>query len=197
MTITTRHTYLTRILHGLLAVAIIVQLGSSLGMSPAEDGHAGNTLFGAHEVAGLASFALVLAFWIWAMLRRVGTPLGVLFPWLSAARLSALWGDSLHHLKMLGRLRMPEHQHDGPLAGAIHGLGLSLVTVMAATGTYYYFSGAESPEAAGLPMLIHVTLGNLVWVYLLGHAAMGLLAHLATGFDLRSMWSLSARVRRN
>ena len=190
MEITTRHTRLTRLLHGLLALAIVVQLGTSLGMIPNRADRPGNGLFELHESFGIASMALVIAFWLWSLSRRHGTPLGALFPWLSGPRLRALKTDILRHLSELRHLRLPAHRPDAPLASAIHGLGLCLVTFMAATGTLYLLSGATSPRAAGLTMELHAAFGSLVWVYLIGHAGMGVLQHLATEFDLRSMWSL-------
>ncbi|MCT4373046.1 cytochrome b/b6 domain-containing protein [Yangia mangrovi] len=190
MEITTRHTRLTRLLHGPLALAVVVQLGSSLAMIPERADRPGNGLFELQESIGIASMALVLAFWLWSLSRRRGTPPGALFPWLSGPRLRALKVDVLRHFGELRRLRVPAHHPDAPLASAIHGLGLCLVTFMAASGTLYLLSGATSPRDAGLTMELHEAFGSLVWVYLIGHAGMGVLQHLATEFDLRSMWSL-------
>ncbi len=193
MTTPTHHNQATRVVHACLAVAIVVQLASSLGMVPAEHGHAGNLLFQAHRASGLAAFALLLAFWAVAMTRRVGTPLGAIFPWLSSARLSALRADLRRHLAALFRLRLPAHEDGGALPSAIHGLGLCLVSAMAATGTIYALTGAANPEAPGLAgwaMVVHQSLANLVWAYLVGHAAMALLHHVGSEYDLRRMWSL-------
>lgn len=93
-----KHTLPTRLLHGALALAILVQLSSSLGMVPEEHDHAGNLLYGAHEVAGVASFDLVLAFWLWILVRRKCGALAALFPWLSAGRRRALVADIRLHL---------------------------------------------------------------------------------------------------
>lgn len=188
-----KHTLPTRLLHGALALAILVQLLSSLGMVPEEHGQAGNLLYGAHEVAGVASFGLVLAFWLWTLVRRRGSALAALFPWLSAGRRRALIADIRLHLTRLRQLSLPDHGPEAPLASAIHGLGLCLVTVMAGTGTFYLLSGADSPEASGWVMFVHTSLGNLVWAYLIGHAAMAVLAHLLTTFDIREMWSVKQR----
>lgn len=88
---------------------------------------------------------------------------------------------------------MPEHGPEAPLASAIHGLGLCLVTVIAGTGAFYLLSGANSPEASGWIMCAHTSLGNLVWAYLIGHAAMAVLAHLLISFDIREMWPANNR----
>ncbi|MCA0994198.1 cytochrome b/b6 domain-containing protein [Alloyangia pacifica] len=194
---TTRHTRLTRLLHGLLALAVVVQLASSLGMIPDRPDRPGNLLFEVHESIGIASMALVLAFWLWSLSRRHGTQLGALFPWLSGPRRRALKADILRHITALRHLRMPAHQANAPLASAVHGLGLCLVTLMAGTGTLYLLSGASSPREAGLTMEVHEALGSVVWVYLVGHAGMGVLQHLGTEFDLRSMWSLRPKTQKD
>ena len=71
--ITTRHAMLTRFLHGALAIAIVLQLGSSQFMDPDKGG---NTAFSVHQYLGLAAFGLVLLFWVFAVVRKRGTPLG-------------------------------------------------------------------------------------------------------------------------
>lgn len=44
---------------------------------------------------------------------------------------------------------------------------------------------------------LYAAFGSLVWVYLIGHAGMGGLQHLATEFDLRSMWSLRPQTKKH
>ena len=184
-----RHTGATRLIHAGLAGAIIVQLASSQIMNP--DG-AGNTAFVVHQYAGLAAFGFVVAFWANSMLRRIGTPIGLMIPWLSGARLRALGQDIMLHLTALKRLRLPAHDEASPLASAVHGLGLLLMTAMAASGVAYYFLNTGDPDAGGAIgwiMTVHVGLANLVWIYLIGHAAMAVLAHLIGSLPLGRMWS--------
>ncbi|MBU2360286.1 MAG: cytochrome b/b6 domain-containing protein [Alphaproteobacteria bacterium] len=188
-----RHAIATRILHALLATAIIVQLASSQFMNP-DDG--GDNIFGVHAYVGLAAFALVLGFWVQSLMRQRGTPLGMLIPWFSGARLAAVWTDFKAHLSALTHLRLPTHDTHSPFAAAIHGLGQLLVTAMAASGTLYYFVNTGDPDAGGLvkvAMTVHTTLANLVWAYLIGHALMALIAHYGGTLSLRQMWSLRRR----
>ncbi len=188
-----RHILATRLLHAGLALAVITQLLTSLVLEPAEDGHAGNLYFEIHEYGGLAAFACVLAFWIVVAVRRRGTEAGALWPWFSGARLSALGRDIRVHLSSLRHLRLPEHDENAALPSAIHGLGLLLVTAMAATGTIYYVINQGDPDAGGLVgivMFIHTTLANLVWAYLIGHAGFAILQHGFNDYSLRNMWSL-------
>ncbi|ETA50568.1 cytochrome b/b6 domain-containing protein [Ponticoccus alexandrii] len=188
-----RHNLPTRLVHAGLALAVITQLLTSLVLKPAEDGHAGNLWFEIHEYGGLAAFALILLFWIVLTVRKRGTDAGLLFPWASSSRLSSLWSDIRRHADALRHLRLPAHDDESPLASAVHGLGLLLITAMAGTGKLYYFIGTGNPDAGGLvgaAMFVHRALANLAWVYLIGHASMAVLQHLFTEFNLRKMWSL-------
>ena len=187
-----RHTLATRLVHAGLALAVVTQLVTSLVMHPAEDGKAGNLWFEVHEYGGLSAFALILLFWLVLTARKRGTPAGLLFPWLSGARLGALWSDIKHHAAALRRMRLPEHDGESPFASAVHGLGILLITAMAASGTLYYIVGDGNPDAGGLvgvAMTVHKALANLAWAYLIGHAGMAVLQHLFTDFNLRRMWS--------
>lgn len=188
-----RHALATRLVHAGLAFAVVTQLLTSLVQHPAEDGHAGNLWAEVHEYGGLSAFALIVLFWIVLTARRRGTPAGLLFPWFSGARLAALWSDLKRHAGALRHFRWPPHDDTSPLASAVHGLGILLISAMAATGTLYYVIGNGNPDAGGVvgaAMFVHRTLANLAWAYLIGHASMAVLQHLFTDFNLREMWSL-------
>ncbi|MDW4550658.1 cytochrome b/b6 domain-containing protein [Defluviimonas sp. D31] len=190
----TKHSFATRLAHIGLALAVLTQLGTSQVMEPVEPGSAGNAFFTLHEYAGLAAFAFVLGFWMAATFRRRGTAWGLLLPWFSGARLAALWADSKAHLGSLTRFRIPVYDAQSPLASAVHGLGLLLMTAMAGTGTVYYAINAGNPDAGGLVglvMFVHTSLANLVWAYLIGHGTLALIHHFTQNLDLREMWSLS------
>ncbi|MFD1342593.1 cytochrome b/b6 domain-containing protein [Litorisediminicola beolgyonensis] len=197
---TTDHTLSTRLVHAGLALAVVTQLVTSLVLEPAEDGHAGNLWFEVHEYAGLSAFALIVLFWIVLTARKRGTPAGLLFPWFSGARLSALWSDIKRHAGALRHLRLPAHEGESPLASAVHGLGILLITAMAASGTLYYLIGDGNPDAGGLvgvAMFVHRALANLAWAYLIGHVSMAVLQHLFTDFNLRQMWSLHSAPKKD
>lgn len=185
-----RHAIATRLLHGGLAIAIITQLASSQFMNP---DHGGNAAFEVHEYAGLAAFALVFGFWLFSIARKRGTPLAELFPWTSQKRLAALWQNICEHLGAFINYKLPLHDgSSSPFASAIHGLGLLLMTAMAASGTLYYFVNSGDPDAGGLvgaAMLVHKNLANLVWAYLIGHAGFAVVNHFGRAMSLRTMWS--------
>lgn len=187
-----RHNLPTRLVHAGLALAVVTQLLASLVMEPAEDGHAGNLWYEIHEFGGLTAFVLVLLFWIVLTARKRGTPAGLMFPWFSASRLTALWSDIKRHLATLIRLRLPPHDDASPLASAVHGLGILLITATAGSGTLFYFFGGGDAHVGGLIGLvleIHGTLGSIAWVYLIGHVSLAVLHHLFSDFNLREMWS--------
>jgi cytochrome b561 len=186
----TPHSLPTRALHAGLAGAIVVQLASSQFMNP--DG-AGNTAFVVHQWSGLAAFGLVAASWGNSLMRQRGTPVVQLLPWFSGAGREAVWADIKRHWMAAKTRAFPAHGDTSALASAIHGLGLLLMTVMAASGTIYYLINTGDPDAGGLvglTMLVHTSFANLVWAYLIGHAGMGLLAHFADHMSLGRMWSL-------
>lgn len=62
--------WLTRVLHLLIAVAVVHQLGVSLIMIAPEAGKTGNIYYEFHESVGLVSFGIVSAYWLWLALRR-------------------------------------------------------------------------------------------------------------------------------
>ena len=79
-------------------------------------------------------------------------------------------------------------------------MGLLLITAMAASGTIYYFINTGNPDADGLVgvvMFIHLSLANLVWVYLIGHSALAVIHHFSANLRLTEMWSLRSGDRPN
>lgn len=65
----------------------------------------------------------------------------------------------------------------------MHGLGLLLVTLMAASGFTWWLgaTGAVGP---------HKLFANLVWVYLIAHTGLAVVHHLRRDASLAEMWSL-------
>ena len=132
-------------------------------------------------------------FWLNAVTRRTGTRLGRCCPG-SPARLAAVWADLKAHLGALYHLRAPHHQAEAPLASAVHGAGLLLMTAMAASGLLWWQGPASLTETA---IELHVLCGNLVWAYLIGHALMGLFNHVRKDTSLGQMWSFGPRKELN
>lgn len=189
----TRHNRATRLLHAGLALAIVTQLLTSLQMHGPNDVQAGDLLFQVHRYSGLVATVLALGFWVTVLQRSRGTELGALIPWFSGRRLAALWRDIKIHAAAMVKLRLPAHDPEAAFPSAIHGLGLVLISGMAASGAVYFVQvalGLHSAEPDGmLAMTVHLTLANLVWVYLIAHAGLAVLHHLLRTMSMSTMWS--------
>lgn len=184
----TRHNLATRLLHMAVALSVIWQLGVSLVMQKPRGARPGDVFFATHSYLGLATLGLLVLFWLLLPLRRRGTAPGALIPWLSSARRQAVWADAKVHAAALLRLRLPSYQDGSALASAVHGLGLLLMTAMAATGAAWWFlqpsAGARAFEE------VHKALANLAWAYLIAHASLAVIHHLRGERVLPAMWSL-------
>lgn len=188
-----RHNRATRLLHAGLALAIVSQLLTSLAMQGPDDVQPGDILFQLHRYSGLAATVLAFGLWLTILVRSRGTELGALIPWFSGRRLAALWRDIRVHGREALNLRLPEHDSQAALPSAVHGLGLLLISAMAASGAVYFVQvglGLHSAEPDGMiAMTVHLALGNLVWAYLIAHAGLALLHHLLRSMSLATMWS--------
>lgn len=190
-----RHSLTTRLFHASLAAAVIVQLLSSLWMHRPRGTTPGNNFFLVHEYAGMVALALAFLFWVTVLRRHVGTAPGALIPWFSAERRRALWADVGTHLRAARALTLPPHDDKAALPSAIHGLGLLLISYMAVSGTYWYLmslAGLGRSAFVAPFMELHGLLGNVVWAYLIGHAALALLHHVTRNLSLGVMWSLKS-----
>lgn len=183
----TRHSWATRALHMLLALAVIWQLLTSLAMEGPRAGVPGDWVFSAHSLAGRVTLGIIVLFWLNLLVRRIGVAPGALFPWLSAPRRTALYADARRQVDALRRFRAPQHIDGAALASAVHGLGLLLVTVMAATGALWWL--LQPSAAASFLIDVHTLFANLAWVYLIGHAGLAILYHLRGEAPLGTMWS--------
>lgn len=192
----TPHALSTRLIHAGLALSICAQLATSLVMTGPTDVATGDVLFQVHRYSGFAALGFALLFWLALGLRRRGTEAAALFPWLFADRRRALFADVAAHARAILDRRVPSYEETGPLASGVHGLGLLLMTAMAASGAVYaaqVWAGLQSPEPdASAAMTVHFALANLVWAYLIGHAGMATLHHLAQSASLSRMWRLKA-----
>lgn len=187
-----KHTLQTRLLHAGLATTVILQLGSGLVMRGPRAGHPGDWMFEFHQYCGLTSFSLAFGFFLVVALRRTVTEPGLLFPWFDARRLAALWKDMELHAQAVRAMRVPRCDGHAPLASAVHGLGLLLLTAMAATGTVFSIAsllGEQNDAFVRVAFGMHHAMANLVWAYLIGHAGLAVLHHYLRDLRLGEMWS--------
>ncbi|KAF0113433.1 MAG: hypothetical protein FD150_2061 [Rhodobacteraceae bacterium] len=186
----TRHSLGTRMLHMGVALAIMWQLGVSLVMQGPGQNSFGDALFQTHQWVGIASLTLLVLFWLNLALRSSGSAPGALFPGASRARRAALAQDAAQHGRSLLRFRLPQFSDVSPLASAVHGLGLLLMTLMAGTGFVWWLIG---PSGLGGTILeVHKLFANLAWVYLIAHAGLAVVHHVRREASLSEMWSLRA-----
>lgn len=172
----TRRALVTRLLHGALLLAVLWQLIGSNFIERPRAGQPANLMYELHEIGGLTTLGLVVAFWLWSMVRRRETPFGALFPWLSGGRLRAVRADLARHWGELKRFRLPGGETETPLASAVHGLGLLTALAMGASGAW--LSTQAVPD--GLVLELHKIVANLMWAYVVAHAGLAVL-HQLTG----------------
>ena len=189
-----------RWLHAGMALAVVIQMLSSLvmqvpqpGRMPLEPQHA---FFLIHEASGLTLVTLLVLHWLWALTGHVAGGWGHLFPWFSRARLQAL----LAALKALPTWLRDSSAVDEevmyPLVGAVHGLGLLTVTAMALTGATMVLTMA--PDGAMGTLLhavrwVHEFVANFMWAYVIGHVAMAVLHQVRGERLLTRLFNLRAR----
>ncbi|MEC3862078.1 cytochrome b/b6 domain-containing protein [Mesobacterium sp. TK19101] len=187
-----QHAHATRLVHAGLALSISTQLATSLIMQGPTDTAAGDAIFQLHRYSGFAALAFAFLFWMTLVFRRRGTAPSALFPWFSGERRRAFAADLGNHLRTGVQGSLPACEETGPLASAVHGFGLLLMTTMAVSGGVYaaqVWAGLQSLEPDGsLAMTVHFALANLVWVYLIAHAGMATIHHFARSAPLGKMW---------
>jgi cytochrome b561 len=184
---------LSRLLHLSLAVGITTQMFVSLVMITPKPGRIPNSWYSVHETLGIVLFAILVVYWLRAVLKtiRTGDPL-MLFPWFSAARLGALAKDIGATLADAVRFRLPPDGDDiRPLPAAIQGLGLLVGLFLAATGTILALT--ITPGVALSPTLhdikeLHEAFGPLMWGYLAIHPTLAIIHQLAGHKTLNQMF---------
>ena len=177
----------TKLLHVSVAGAVIVQLASSRLMITPRPTRPPNTAYEVHEWVGILTLLLVLAFWAWTLIRTGERSFGALFPWFSAHRLRRVWLDFAAYLSAAWRLRLPEGE-GRPFASAMHGLGLLVILVMAASGTLLWGGPAGWRPSA---RAVHELFANLTWAYLMAHVTLALLHEFAGHRLIRTMFGAS------
>jgi cytochrome b561 len=191
---------IVRWLHAGIALAVVIQLLSSLvmqvpqpGRVPLEPQHA---FFLIHEGSGLTLVTLLVLHWLWALTGHVAGGWGHLFPWFSRARLRALLGALKGLPSWLRDSRALDEEVMYPLAGAVHGLGLVTVTAMALTGATMVLAMASDGSMGTLLRAVrwvHGFVANFMWAYVIGHVTMAVLHQVRGERLLTRMFSLRAR----
>ena len=171
----------TRWLHAGVALAVVIQLGSSQVMEVPQPRQllngAGRLFFTIHRWSGMCVLTLLVLHWLWGFAGHVPYGWGHLYPWFSGPRLKkVLSALKAFPLWIRGQLSAGGEE-TVPLAGAVHGLGLLVATAMALTGSLIFFGmaadGSLSPILA-LVKEIHGFIANFIWAYFVGHVGMAM-----------------------
>ena len=186
----------TRWIHAALVFFILVQLTTSLIMrlpgpartlTPLEAGS-----FLLHRLTGVGVLFVLTVHWLWILSGHLPEGLGHLFPWSSREKLD----KALEDMKPLLRFKIRDLPEKSALAGAVEGLGLIVATLMAVTGAVLFFgisvSGTMSPAVHAVKE-IHSFIATFLWIYLIGHASMGVIHQLLGHRTLSRMFNLTLR----
>ena len=84
---------LTRLLHATIALAVVAQLVGIGLAEPPSHGAPGNLAFSVHQAVGLGTLGVLVAFWLWTLLRRREHGFTALVPWFSRSRRAAVWAQ--------------------------------------------------------------------------------------------------------
>ena len=173
---------LTRWLHAGIALAVMIQLASSLVMEVPQPGKllngVGQSFFAVHRWSGMCVLTLLVLHWLWGLAGHVPYGWGHLYPWFSRARLRKVLSALKAMPAWLRGMLPTESDETAPLAGAVHGLGLVATTAMALSGSIIFFGMAADGSASGLIGLvreIHGLIANFIWAYFVGHLSMAVL----------------------
>lgn len=176
---------LTRFLHILMIITVAFQLFSGLFMEVPEPG----------KIVGWTYilFSWHIIFFGWLAFLVSGLYASIRFsepgqwhrlvPWFSKKGRTAFMKSAKEELPgiLSGNLALPEKQ--GALAGAMHGLGFTLLICMGMTGAYV-MNGVRSDGSMTTDMLLflglHSMFGLLIWTFLFFHVFM-VIYHLIKG----------------
>jgi cytochrome b561 len=184
---------MTRRIHASLAFFIVAQLLLSLVMhAPKPDkvvAPLAASAYQLHRLGGVVAFLLLSLHWGWSLAGHLPNGLGHLFPWSSRKRIKKIVVD----MRPLLKLKIRDLPQTSALAGAVHGLGLIVATLMAFMGLVLFFG--ISPEGRMTDPVhsieqIHKFLGTFISIYLIGHVAMGTLHQFIGHRTLSEMFSL-------
>ncbi len=181
VTIPMKYDLVTRWLHAGIAVLVAIQVICSGIMEVPKPEAAispvGFSFFRIHETSGLIALIVVSLHWIWNLTGHMSGGWGHFFPWFSPEQKNRFYSD----LKSIPRWiqgGIPAQEDETiSLAGAVHGLGLLVVSAMAITGTIIYFGlGPDGATSSFIAFVVelHGFLAGFLYAYLVGHVGMAL-----------------------
>ncbi|MDX8411906.1 MAG: cytochrome b/b6 domain-containing protein [Mariprofundaceae bacterium] len=185
-----KYDFFTKLLHWGIAVSIVLQMLTSLLMEEPEHDEVRGVIeagtFEVHEWVGLAAFALLLLRWLWGLSGHVTGGWQHLFPWISAVGRKELMEDIRREVPLWFKGKVPEPSEGDAIAKSFHGFGITVGSIMAATGLIMFFGMEEGKELPGILHDIeevHEVFSNLMWLFLAGHFFMAVF-HQIRGHDV-------------
>lgn len=168
-----------KVLHWTFALLIALQLFLSIFMSSKKSGLP-NLLFNIHITVGPILAGIIIALWIYVLtnqsIRYHFFPYGKHFE------------EVISDIKNLMSFKLAKAGPRPGLPGFVHGLGLLDVSIVLIAGVIMHFLFPFSIKDPSLKPIIeifeeiHDFFGNTMWVYMVGHAFMGIL-HRIVGQD--------------
>jgi len=164
----------TRWLHALIALSIVIQLILSLILVPPDEFEGASSLakiaMEGHEFIGLIAATLLFFHWLWIFSASSDIKLANLFP-LSRQGIQKVKSEIAY---VFERKALPPAGEHGGMAGLIHGLGILIASGVALTGVGLYIVMDSSAQGLETPVFeiiaeIHELFGNLMWIYLVAH----------------------------
>jgi len=184
----------TRWIHFGLALFIMAQLLLSLVMQVPKPGRMITSLgaesFQLHRLGGNVILVLLLIHWGWTLAGHLPEGLGHLFPWTDKARMKKVLED----MQPLLKLKIRNLPRTSALAGAVHGLGLTVASFLALTGLVLFYGislEGRMPPFVHFIKELHEFIGSFMWIYLAGHISMGILHQYIGHRTLSEMFNLS------
>ena len=183
----------TRLLHMGMAITVSLQLFVSLVMEAPDEKDASDlaqAAFEVHEVIGMAALLIVVLHWLWSLSSQADGGIARLFPWGGAA-LAEVKAD----IGKLMQRQLPDGGSRGGLPGLVHGLGFLAVSGMVISGGVLFFIFPETGEPGATVEFfaeIHEFIANLVWLYWIGHIALGVMHKRAGHTTVQEMFNLKS-----
>jgi len=185
----------TRILHFGIVLSVLLQMFGEKIIGFPEPDHPRRVIqtlyIGIHEGVGSIALILVCVYLIVALDEIVSRER--LFPWVNVAGRNHLWLEIRRDIPnwLRGKLSPPDESY--MIAGAIHGLGISLALLLGLTGSMLFLGigprGTMTPDIKVI-WECHSVMATIMWIFVTGHAGIALIHEFKGHKILRKMFRL-------
>lgn len=186
-----------RIIHWGVASTVSLQLLSEQLMRPLRPGQPApdateSFFFIIHQYIGFAVLFFV-GLRLISLLDEGGNERARLFPWTTSHGRMLLWHELRYEFPhwLKGKLKSPDEEN--VTAATVHGLGLCLALGLGLSGIILFIGTNPDGSMDSAVQFItecHKILGTLMWVFIVGHAGMGVAHQMAGHRALQRIFSL-------